>query len=90
MRKPVFGVSNRIRHIPSYTATEDGQRLKISDLESRGIVLLCSDNTGADLLRGYGKLQCSGHQIYFRNNIQMLLELNVGYLQFPYRALGNT
>ena len=45
---------------------------------------------GADLLRGYVKLQFFGHQLYFRKNIQMLLELNVGYLQSPYRALGNT
>ena len=33
MRKPVFGVSNHM----SYTATEDGQRLKISDKEVEGL-----------------------------------------------------
>ena len=39
MRKLVFGVSNQVRHKPGCTATKDGQRLEISDLESRGIVL---------------------------------------------------
>ena len=32
-------VSDRVRHKPGCTATEDGLRLEISDLESRGIVL---------------------------------------------------
>ena len=32
-------VSDLVRHRPGCTATEDGQRLEISDLESRGIVL---------------------------------------------------
>ena len=40
MRKPVFGVSYQVRHKPACTATEDGWRLEISDLESRGIVLM--------------------------------------------------
>ena len=39
VRKPVFGVSDQVRHKPACTATEDGYRLEISDLESRGIVL---------------------------------------------------
>ena len=39
VRKPVFGVSDQVRHKPGCTATEDGQRLEISDLGSRGIVL---------------------------------------------------
>ena len=34
------------------TAKEDGRRLEISDLESRGIVL-CSKNKGADQLHSY-------------------------------------
>ena len=38
-RKPVFGVSNQVRHKPDCTATEDGQRLEISNLGSREIVL---------------------------------------------------
>ena len=32
-------VSDLVRHKPGCTASEDGQRLDISDLESRGIVL---------------------------------------------------
>ena len=34
VRKPVFGVSDQVRHKPSCTIIEDGQRLEISDLES--------------------------------------------------------
>ena len=44
-RKPVFRVSDQVQHKLGYTATEYGQRLKISDLESRGIVL-CSASKG--------------------------------------------
>ena len=32
-------VSDLVRHKPDCTATEDGQRLEIPDLESRGFVL---------------------------------------------------
>ena len=39
VRKPVFGVSDRVRHKPGCIVTEDEERLEISDLESRGIVL---------------------------------------------------
>ena len=40
VRKPVFGVSDQVRHKSGcFTATEDGYRLEISDLDSRGIVL---------------------------------------------------
>ena len=39
MRKPVFGVSEVVRHKPGCAVTADGQRLENSDLESRGIVL---------------------------------------------------
>ena len=39
VRKPVFGFSDQVRHKPGCTATEDGQRLNISDLGRRGIVL---------------------------------------------------
>ena len=31
VRKPVFGVSDHVRHKPGCTATEDGLRLEISD-----------------------------------------------------------
>ena len=39
VRKPVFRVSDLIRHKPGCAVTEDGERLEISDLESRGIVV---------------------------------------------------
>ena len=39
VRKPVFGVSDQVPHKLACTATEDGKRLEISDLGSRGIVL---------------------------------------------------
>ena len=38
-RKPVFGISNQVGHKLDFKATEDGLRLEILDLESRGIVL---------------------------------------------------
>ena len=39
VRKPVFGVSDQVPHKPGCTATEDGWRLEISDLDRREIVL---------------------------------------------------
>ena len=39
VRKPVFGVSNQVSHKSVCPATEDGLKLEISDLESRGIVV---------------------------------------------------
>ena len=39
LRKPVIGVSDRIRHKPGCTTAEDGWRIEIPDLRSRGIVL---------------------------------------------------
>ena len=39
VRKPVFGVTDQVRHKPGCTATEDSQRLEILDLGSRVIVL---------------------------------------------------
>ena len=39
MRKPVFGVSDQVRHKPGYTTTKGSERLEISDLDRRGIVL---------------------------------------------------
>ena len=38
-RKPVFGVSNQIRHKLSCTATKDDMRLEILDVGCRGIVV---------------------------------------------------
>ena len=42
MRKLVFWLSDKVPHKPGCTATEDCQRLEISDLSSRGIVLSVS------------------------------------------------
>ena len=51
MRKPVFGVSDQARHKLGCTLTEDGKRLEILCIGSRGIVIsynLCSENKDAD------------------------------------------
>ena len=52
MRKSVFGISDKARNKPgcTCTSTEDSQRLKISDLESRVIVLLHIESKGTDQL----------------------------------------
>ena len=50
MRKPVFGVSDLVRHKPGCAVIEDG--LKFLYLGSRRIIL-CRENKGADQLRGY-------------------------------------
>ena len=47
MNKPVFGVSNKVRQKPGCTATEDGLRLEIWDLDKRGSHYPCSENRGA-------------------------------------------
>ena len=39
VRKQVFGVFDQVRHKPGWTATEDDERLEITDLGSKGIVL---------------------------------------------------
>ena len=44
MRKPVFGVSDQVRHIPGCTTTEIGYRLEL--LES--LYYLCSKNKCTD------------------------------------------
>ena len=51
MRKPVFGVSDQVRHKLGCTATEDGKRLEISDFGRKRIVQ-CSKNKGTDKLNG--------------------------------------
>ena len=48
-RKPVFGVSNQVRHKSGCTATEDGFWIK----EVEGLYYLCSKKKGADQLHGY-------------------------------------
>ena len=39
MRKPVFGVSDQVRHKPACAATEASQGLEISDIETRDNIL---------------------------------------------------
>ena len=39
MRKPTIWVSDQVRHKPGCTVTEAGQKLEISDLRRREIVL---------------------------------------------------
>ena len=39
LRKPLFGVSDQVPHKPGFTTTQDGQRLEISYIGSREIVL---------------------------------------------------
>ena len=44
MRKPVFVVSDQVRHKTGCPATENGKRLEILDLGSRGILLSMYQN----------------------------------------------
>ena len=53
MRKPVFRVSDQVRHKPGCTAIEDGYRLKFWIKKEEGLYYLCGENKGADQLRGY-------------------------------------
>ena len=55
----MFGVSGQVRHKLVCTTTEDGFRLEISDLGSRGIVQYnpCTKNKGADQLNHAADLQ---------------------------------
>ena len=46
MRKPIIGISDQVRQLRCRT-TEDGLRLEILHLGSRGIAL-CNKNEGAD------------------------------------------
>ena len=52
--KPVFGVSDQVRHKLGCSAAEDGLRSEISDFESRELVLFMlklSENKGTDGVR---------------------------------------
>ena len=48
MRKPVFGVCDQVRHKLACAAKEARQRLEISDIETRGIILTRQRTTKAD------------------------------------------
>ena len=60
MGKPIFRVSNRVRHISGCTATEHGLRLEILDLGSGGIVLY-SKNKDTDQMHCYCTLPLFWH-----------------------------
>ena len=53
MRKPIFRVSDQVRHKLGCIATEDVQRLESLDMKVEGLYYLCSENKGADQLRGH-------------------------------------
>ena len=58
-RKPVFVVSNQVRHKLGCTAKEDGQRLEMAVLEKvEELYHLCSENKGVDQLHGTLQLTC--------------------------------
>ena len=54
-QKSVFGVSDKVRHKPGYTATENDLRLEISYSGStvKGLYYLCCENKDADQLHLY-------------------------------------
>ena len=49
MKKPVFGVSDHVRHKPGLYS----HRRLLEALEAEGVNYPCSGNKGADQLRGY-------------------------------------
>ena len=51
-RKPVFGVSDQVRH-KAVQLQKMARGLKVWILEVVGLYYLCSENKGADQLRGY-------------------------------------
>ena len=53
MNKPTILVFNQVQHKPACTVTDDGWRLEILDVESRGIVISESENKSADQLCSY-------------------------------------
>ena len=52
MRKPVFEVSDQVRHKPGCTTTADGYRVEFWILEVEKLYYLFSDNKGTSQLRG--------------------------------------
>ena len=53
MRKPVSGVSDQIRNKPGLQPLNMVRGLKFRILEVGGLYYPCSENKGADQLRGY-------------------------------------
>ena len=53
-RKPRSLGSDQVRHKPACAATEDGQKLEVSDLRrEEELYYPCSENKGADQLRSH-------------------------------------
>ena len=54
MRKPFFGVSDQVRHKQAVQLQKMAARgLKFRSKKVEGLFYLCSENKGADQLRGY-------------------------------------
>ena len=53
VRKPVFGVSDQVRHKPAVQSQKMARGLKFRIYELDGLYYLCSENKSADQLRGY-------------------------------------
>ena len=53
MRKPVFGVSDQVRHKPGRTVQKMARGLKFRIWKVKGLYYPCSENKGADQLRRY-------------------------------------
>ena len=63
MRKPVFGVSDQVRHNQSVDLQKIARGLKFRIKEVEGLYYPYSENKGADQLRDYRKPDL---QLYFR------------------------
>ena len=59
MRKPVFGVSDQVRHKPAVQPQKMARGLKFRFKEVEGLYYPCSENKGADQLRGYREADLS-------------------------------
>ena len=95
MRKPVFGVSDQVRHKPGCAAKEDSKRLEISDLERSGIVL--SAQLIFVFVFAYAKSRFSHDeaqiymmsQAYRKSNIMIIIQLYRKTLRATWNVLEN-
>ena len=53
MRKPVFGISEKVLHKPAVQQQKMARGLKFRIKEVEGLQYLCNGNKSADQLRGY-------------------------------------
>ena len=81
VRKPVFGVSDQVPHKPGCAFTEDDLRLVISYLD--GLYCPCSENKGADQLRGHCEadlrlcFQMCKNPVFSRRGSYLVLLINL-------------